>query len=118
MPLYEILAISKANLHTQLTADLLKISATTVLSKGGAVRSFKRLNTDTELPFRMRKDKVFHTHGSYWQMHFFSNPLVANQLVNTLKTDSRVLRVNIVKLGEKLDDFVLKSEKTIRGLNR
>ncbi|OMJ18100.1 28S ribosomal protein S6, mitochondrial [Smittium culicis] len=114
MPLYEILAISKAQLHQKLTADLLKLSATSVLSNGGAVKSFQRLNTDVKLPFRMRKDKVYHTHGSYWQMHFISNPVVANNLVSTLKTDARILRVNIVKVAEKLDQLVQSKEKTKR----
>ncbi|PVU97232.1 hypothetical protein BB559_002109 [Furculomyces boomerangus] len=106
MPLYEVVNISKTKLHTRVFADLLKISAKTILDNGGAVKGFVPLCFDRKLPYRMRKNKEWHTDGSYWIMHFYSNPAVANLFINQLKSDPRIIRTNMVKIGEKLDDFI------------
>ncbi|PVU94903.1 hypothetical protein BB561_002187 [Smittium simulii] len=113
MPLYEILSISKAGLHKIIMGDLLKQTATKVLDQGGAVRGFMRMSNDQPLPYKIRKDKIWQTNGMYWAFHFYSNPTVANNLLIEMRKDDRVLRANLVKVGDKLNDYIKLKDKTI-----
>jgi len=45
-------------------------------------------------------------------MHFDTNPIIVQALQKKFKTDPRVIRGNIIKLGEKLEDIVERPDKT------
>jgi len=45
-------------------------------------------------------------------MHFDTNPVVIAELRKRLNKDPRVIRGNLVKLGEQLEDIVDRPDKT------
>ncbi|CAG8499886.1 11642_t:CDS:2 [Paraglomus brasilianum] len=98
--------LSEANLK-----DLVRTSAKYVLNNGGAVRGFSSWGT-LALPTRTRRHQEYHTEGYYWLMHFDTNPIIVQALQKKFKTDPRVIRGNIIKLGEKLEDIVERPDKT------
>ncbi|KAJ1957842.1 30S ribosomal protein S6 [Linderina pennispora] len=112
MPLYELICISRANLVQANMAALLKRSAETVLDRGGAVRGFVNLGRDQPLPYRMKRHMEYHTHGSFWLMHYYSNPKTTGVLMSQLKLDPRIVRCNVVKVTDKLEEMVALPEKT------
>ncbi|KAJ1776064.1 hypothetical protein LPJ54_003313, partial [Coemansia sp. RSA 1824] len=77
MPLYELVCISRSKMTQGSMKDLLKKSALTVLDRGGAVRGFVNIGREQPLPYRMRRHMEYHTHGSFWLMHYFSNPMTS-----------------------------------------
>ncbi|KAI8869731.1 phosphorylase kinase alphabeta [Ramicandelaber brevisporus] len=70
-------------------ADLLRLSAGVVLSRGGVVRGFTNLG-ERLLPHRIRSRQVWHSEGKYWMMHFDCNPATMAELRQTLKLDPRI----------------------------
>ncbi|PIA16671.1 hypothetical protein COEREDRAFT_81037 [Coemansia reversa NRRL 1564] len=88
------------------TRDMLKRSALTVLDRGGAVRGFVNIGRNQPLPHRIKRHMEYHTHGSYWLMHFFSNPKTTSVLMEQLKLDVRVIRCNVVKVADTLNKMV------------
>ncbi|KAJ2449057.1 translocase of outer mitochondrial membrane [Coemansia sp. RSA 2336] len=86
--------------------DLLKKSALTVLDRGGAVRGFVNIGREQMLPYRMKRHMEYHTHGSFWLMHYFSNPKTSQVLLDQLKLDARVIRCNVVKVTDKLSQML------------
>ncbi|CAJ0912868.1 16389_t:CDS:2, partial [Entrophospora sp. SA101] len=48
----------------------------------------------------------------FWLMHFDTNPVVLHELRRKLNIDTRVIRGNLVKLGEKLEDIIERPDKT------
>ncbi|KAJ2849650.1 hypothetical protein GGI22_005501 [Coemansia erecta] len=106
MPLYELVCISRAGLTQKSLEGLLKKSAETVLDRGGVVRGFVNMGRDQPLPYRMKRHMEYHTDGTFWLMHYYSNPKTSELLKNQLKTDIRVVRCNVVKMTDKLKDMV------------
>lgn len=45
-------------------------------------------------------------------MHFDTNPVVITELRKMFNNDPRVIRGNIVKLGERLEDIIERPDKT------
>ena len=45
-------------------------------------------------------------------MHFDTNPVVLHELRRKLSIDTRVIRGNLVKLGEKLEEIIERPDKT------
>ncbi|KAJ2474888.1 hypothetical protein EV174_005470, partial [Coemansia sp. RSA 2320] len=85
---------------------LLKRSAETVLDRGGAVRGFVSMGRDQPLPYRMKRHMEYHTAGTYWLMHYYSNPKTSEVLMSQLKLDPCVIRCNVVKVTDKLSEMV------------
>ncbi|KAJ2553711.1 hypothetical protein EV175_002841 [Coemansia sp. RSA 1933] len=110
MPLYELVCISRHGLTQKSLEGLLKKSAETVLDRGGAVRGFVNMGRDQPLPYRMKRHMEHHTMGTYWLMHYYTNPKTSELLKTQLKMDTRVIRCNIVKVSDKLKDMVSISE--------
>ncbi|KAJ1915883.1 hypothetical protein IWQ60_008296 [Tieghemiomyces parasiticus] len=101
MPLYELLCISSRNIATANARDLVKMSALTVLDRGGVVRGFTNFGIRV-LPHRIKRHQQYFEEGRYWLMHFDCNPLVLTELTKSLRLDPRVLRHNVLKLDNKL----------------
>ncbi|KAJ2778316.1 hypothetical protein H4R18_004679 [Coemansia javaensis] len=111
MPLYELVCISRSGMTQGSMKDLLKKSALTVLDRGGAVRGFVNIGREQPLPYHMKRHMETHTHGSFWLMHYFSNPKTSDVLINQLKLDARVIRCNVVKVTDRLGQMVSAGER-------
>ncbi|KAJ2590048.1 hypothetical protein EV177_009136 [Coemansia sp. RSA 1804] len=85
---------------------LLKKSAETVLDRGGAVRGFVNMGMDQPLQYRMKRHMEYHTRGTVWLMHYYTNPKTSELLKNSLKVDIRVVRCNVVKVADRLRQMV------------
>ncbi|KAG8686218.1 hypothetical protein FRC08_012681 [Ceratobasidium sp. 394] len=112
MPFYELLCISSHFRDYKHIKDLVTVTAQHVMNHGGVVRKINNLGTRT-LPQRMRSHQQWQTAGDYWTMHFDSSPSVMQALGARLRQDPRVIRINTIKLGEKLEDIVKTREKTV-----
>ncbi|KAJ2158513.1 hypothetical protein GGF46_003727 [Coemansia sp. RSA 552] len=110
MPLYELVCISRAKMTTVSMKDLVKRSALTVMDRGGAVRGFVNIGREQALPYRMKRHMEYHTHGSFWLMHYFANPKTSQVLLDQLKLDARVVRCNVVKVTDRLGEMVRKTD--------
>ncbi|CAE6465479.1 unnamed protein product [Rhizoctonia solani] len=111
MPFYELLCISSHFKDYKHIKDLVTGTAQHVMNHGGVVRKITSMGTRV-LPQRMRSHQQWHTNGDYWSMHFDSSPKVMQALGAHMRQDPRVIRVNTIKLGEKLEDIVKPREKT------
>ncbi|KAF0439040.1 30S ribosomal protein S6 [Gigaspora margarita] len=111
MGFYELLCISRANLMEINLKNLVKITAKYVLEHGGVVRGFENWGT-MPLATRTRRHQEYHTDGHFWLMHFDTNPVVLAEIRKRLNSDPRVIRCNIVKFGNKLEDIVTRPDKT------
>lgn len=49
---------------------------------------------------------------SYWTMHFDTSPRTLRSLNSIMRSDPRVIRWTMLKLGEKIEDVVESPEKT------
>ncbi|KAJ2711281.1 hypothetical protein H4R19_003324 [Coemansia spiralis] len=111
MPLYELVCISRSGMTADSLKGLLKKSALTVLDRGGAVRGFVNIGREQPLPYRMRRHMEYHTRGSFWLMHYFSNPKTSSVLMDQLKLDARVIRCNVVKVTDRLPQMLNSGER-------
>jgi hypothetical protein len=50
---------------------------------------------------------------SYWTMHFDTSPRTLRSLNSIMRSDPRVIRWTMLKLGEKIEDVVKHPEKTV-----
>ncbi|KAJ1857147.1 hypothetical protein LPJ73_002088 [Coemansia sp. RSA 2703] len=105
MPLYELVCISRASISQDSMRTLVRRSTETVLDRGGAVRGYVNMGRNQPLPYRMKRHMEYHTHGTFWLMHYFSNPKTSNVLMSQLKLDPRVIRCNVVKVTDKVGDM-------------
>ncbi|KAJ2722199.1 hypothetical protein GGI07_003476 [Coemansia sp. Benny D115] len=112
MPLYELVCITRSSITKESMKTLLRRSTETVLDRGGAVRGFVNMGRNQPLPYRMKRHMEYHTHGSYWLMHYYSNPKTADVLMSQLKLDPRVIRCNLVKVTDKLGEMASFGERT------
>jgi small subunit ribosomal protein S6 len=55
------------------------------------------------------------TRTSYWAMQFDASPPVLKSLHEVLNYDHRVLRVTMLKLGERIEDITKPKMKTFRN---
>ncbi|CAI2165258.1 16394_t:CDS:2 [Funneliformis geosporum] len=108
---YELLCIARAGLMEANFKDLVRKSAKHVLERGGVVRGFENWG-EVSLPTRTRRHQEYHDRGHFWLMHFDTNPVVISELRKIFNNDPRVIRGNIIKLGEKLEDIVHRPDKT------
>ncbi|CAE6444631.1 unnamed protein product [Rhizoctonia solani] len=112
MPFYELLCISSHFKDYKHIKELVTVTAQHVMNHGGVVRNITSMGTKV-LPQRMRSHQQWHTTGDYWTMHFDTSPKVMQALGARMRQDPRVIRVNTIKLGEKLEDIVKTQEKTV-----
>lgn len=50
--------------------------------------------------------------NSYWTMHFDTSPRTLRSLNSIMRSDPRVIRWTMLKLGEKVEEVVQSPEKT------
>ncbi|OMH78621.1 28S ribosomal protein S6, mitochondrial [Zancudomyces culisetae] len=115
MPLYEFLTITKAGIPKVVFEDMLRTTIKSILDKGGAVRSIKPFKSQVELPYKMKKNKEWHTHGRFWLMHFYASPQVLSLISRELKNDPTTIRVNMVNVSREssLKNLLGVPDKTI-----
>ncbi|OZJ04951.1 hypothetical protein BZG36_01746 [Bifiguratus adelaidae] len=111
MPFYELVCIARSNLLQANLKDLVRTSTLQILDHGGVVRGFQNLG-DRPIPHRIKKHQVYHNDGKYWLMHFDTNPTVVEGLTKKLRTDPRVIRHTVVRLGSKLEDVLQRPDQT------
>ncbi|KAH8119403.1 ribosomal protein S6, partial [Phellopilus nigrolimitatus] len=105
MPLYKMFCIAAHYPEYRHIKDLVSQSATLLLERGSTVRQIQYLGT-RNLPQRMRRHKHYHAIGDYWTMHFDAPPRLLAQLSERMRTDPRVVRWTMLRLGERLEDVV------------
>ncbi|KAI5123939.1 hypothetical protein M0805_006354 [Coniferiporia weirii] len=105
MPLYRMFCIAAHYPEYRHIKDLVSQSAKLLLDHGSTVRQIQYLGSHN-LPQRMRRHKHYHTAGDYWSMHFDAPPSLLAQLNERMRTDPRVVRWTMLKLGERLEDVV------------
>ncbi|KAI8613556.1 hypothetical protein BC830DRAFT_1131761 [Chytriomyces sp. MP71] len=87
----------------EIVKPLMKTAAIHVLDNGGVVRGFQRLQNET-LPYRMRRHQEIFSQGLTWAMQFDASPDTMSGLRKALSFDERVIRYDVVKLGDSLKD--------------
>ncbi|THG93730.1 hypothetical protein EW145_g8296 [Phellinidium pouzarii] len=112
MPFYKLFCIAAHYPEYRHIKDLVTQSAKLLLDRGSTVRQIEFLGTRV-LPQRMRRHNAYHTTGDYWEMHFDAPPSVLEQLNAHMRTDPRVVRWTMLKLGERLDDVVDDKRRTV-----
>ncbi|PAV18693.1 ribosomal S6 [Pyrrhoderma noxium] len=105
MPLYRLHCISAHYQEYRHVKDLVTQSAKLLLDNGSPIREIKFLGTKS-LPQRMKRHKAYHTIGDYWTMNFDTSPRLLARLNDQMRSDPRVIRWTMLKLGEKLEDVV------------
>jgi len=112
MPFYKLFCIAAHYPEYKHIKDLVSQSAKLLLDNGAAVRQIEFHGTRT-LPQRMKRHKALHDAGDYWSMHFDTSPRILATLNERLRTDPRVVRWTMLKLGERLEDVVRAPGTTI-----
>jgi len=82
------------------------------MNAGGVVRDINSWGTQT-LPQRMHRHKKWYTIGDYWTIHFDTSPRTVRSLSSLMRRDPRVIRSTMIKLGDKVEDIVEESERTV-----
>jgi ribosomal protein S6 len=54
-----------------------------------------------QLPQRTKSHNAWHYEGFYFLMRFYAGPFILKDIDRHLKVDPRMVRFNVVKLGEK-----------------
>ncbi|KAI0256149.1 ribosomal protein S6 [Lactifluus subvellereus] len=112
MPFYQVLCIAAHNPEYRQIKGLVRQAASHILNNGGVVRGIQYWGAET-LPQRMRSHGISHEHGDYWTMHFDASPEKQKSLTKLLRTDPRVVRATVLKMGERIEDVAWKYPKTI-----
>jgi len=60
-----------------------------------------------QLPQRMKAHSAYHSEGHYFLLRFYSGPFVIRDIRRHLRMDPRMIRHNVVKLGEEYIAFNL-----------
>ncbi|KAI8851915.1 hypothetical protein BC829DRAFT_441213 [Chytridium lagenaria] len=117
MPTYELVCIARLASGAvnstvsfqdgiaQFVKPLAKTAALHVLDKGGVVRGFNLISTEPSLPYRMKRHQEIFSTGCVWSMHFDCNPSTMTALRKAFNFDERVIRHNIIKLGDSISDL-------------
>ncbi|TFY77515.1 hypothetical protein EWM64_g6497 [Hericium alpestre] len=117
MPFYQVFCIAAHNRSYVHIKDLVRSSALHVMNNGGVVRGVKFWGTQV-LPNKMRRNRVIHTHGDYWTMHFDASPDNQKNLARIMRKDPRVIRATMLKMGERIEDVAHRTEQTVKPNRR
>jgi len=112
MPFYQMLCIAAHYNEYKHIKELVRQTAMHVLDAGGVVRGINSWGT-CRLPQRMRRHQQYHDKGDYWTMHFDTSPRTLRSLSSIMRSDPRVIRWTMLKLGEKIEDVVKDREVTV-----
>jgi len=85
--------------------ELVKATAMHILDRGGIVRNIDYWGTRA-LPEKMRRHSMTFYHADYWALHFDSNPETVRLMQNDFRTDPRVVKWTVLKLGHRAEDIV------------
>jgi ribosomal protein S6 len=76
-----------------------RIAGHTILNRNGVIRDVKNMGV-MQLPQRTRAHSAYHVEGHYFLMRFYSSPYVVKDIARHLRMDPRMVRHNVVKLGD------------------
>jgi len=111
MPFYELICIVRKGktmdeVREFVTKDALtlmssiaRIAGRTILNRNGVIRNLRNLGL-LQLPQRARAHSAYHLEGHYFLMRFYSSPYVIRDIARHLSMDPRMIRHNVVKLGD------------------
>jgi len=111
MPFYQMLCITAHFNEYKHIKELVRQTASHVLNAGGAVRGINSWGT-CRLPQRMKRHQQYYDRGDYWTMHFDTSPRTLKSLNSIMRSDPRVIRWTMLKLGERIEDVVKSPEMT------
>ncbi|KZP18686.1 hypothetical protein FIBSPDRAFT_745026 [Athelia psychrophila] len=111
MPFYQMLCITAHFNEYKHIKELVRQTASHVMNAGGAVRGINSWGT-CRLPQRMKRHQQFYDRGDYWTMHFDTSPRTLKSLNTIMRSDPRVIRWTMLKLGERIEDVVKSAEMT------
>lgn len=103
--LYELIAIARVSNPLERHAEAKALASTIgklVINNKGVVRQIASLGC-RPLPKIMTKAGEKHFQGSQFLMLFDSSSAVQREIIRSLKNDPRVIRVNLLRVNDKVD---------------
>ncbi|KAF1990001.1 37S ribosomal protein Mrp17 [Aulographum hederae CBS 113979] len=101
--LYELIAIVRPGKLTEVK-EIAIAAGRTILEHKGVVRGYTNWGI-LLLPKPLRRHEIRHTAGHHFIMRFDSSVVAQHTLRRQLGLDPRLLRFNVIKIGEKLEDI-------------
>eukprot|EP00884_Botryococcus_braunii_P022628 jgi/Botrbrau1/9049/Bobra.0376s0025.1 len=96
MVLYELFCLARPQLGRAQYFDIIRSSATTILSGGGVLTDVKSFD-ERELAYPIFRSGTRIEEAFMWQLGFMLSPTALPQLEHGLKVDERILRYIIMK---------------------
>jgi len=110
---HQLLCLTAHYPQYQHIRELVHKSAMHVMNSGGVVRNIDYWGTKA-LPQHMRRHKLGkYSVADYWLMYYVSSPKTSQALDHMMRTDARVVKWSILKLGHRPEDMVDTGEKTV-----
>ena len=104
MPRYELILITKAMGHPQLRT-ILHRTATNLFEQGAIIRKIESMGQQ-ELPYRMKSNAVWHTHGNYFLFDAYIKLDKLQFIRKELSFDSDVIKQTFVKKNCDFDEEI------------
>ena len=79
--------------------SIARITGRTILNRNGVIRNIVNMGL-LQLPQKTKAHSSIHVEGHYFLMRFYSGPSVIRDIARHLKLDPRMIRHNVVKLGD------------------
>ncbi|ODQ55160.1 hypothetical protein SAICODRAFT_17559 [Saitoella complicata NRRL Y-17804] len=111
MVFYELFALVRKDIAAPTIREMMRTAGTTILKHGGVIRKIRN-SGDVPLVKRYHNQGEDYYFGKQVIMQFDSNPMAQREAIKTLRMDPRVIRVGLVKLGDRLDEIVEDPAKT------
>lgn len=108
--LYELVGIARVPRaqHMKEAADVVRHVGKQILANRGVIRSVDNWGV-RYLPKIWNKSRESHILGAHFYMKFDASPAVQREVLRSLRTDARMLRSTVVKVGgEDLSSLVEK----------
>lgn len=98
--LYELVGIARVPMtqHNREAADVVRHVGKLILNNRGVIRTVDNWGI-RYLPKVWNKSRESHILGAHFYMKFDASPSVQRELLRTLRSDARMLRSTIVKVG-------------------
>ncbi|BFZ64356.1 hypothetical protein YB2330_005499 [Saitoella coloradoensis] len=111
MVFYELFILIRQDINTPTIREMMRTAGTTILKHGGVIRKIRN-NGEVPLVKRYHNQGEDYYFGKQTIMQFDSNPMAQREAMKTLQMDPRVIRVGLLKLGDRLHDIVEDPAKT------
>ncbi|KAI9837318.1 MAG: hypothetical protein M1819_000392 [Sarea resinae] len=101
--LYELIAVVRPG-NVSEVREIARTTGSLILQQGGVIRGLTNWGPFT-LPKPTRKHQATHHRGHYFLMRFDAQSNAQHLLKKTLNLDPRMIRFNVVKMGETLKEI-------------